>query len=285
MVIGDLMLDVTAAAGSLARGGDVHGDVRLDAGGSAANVAVWAAAAGATVTLVGAVGDDHAGQILLEAIRARGILTAVSVAQARTGMMLVFSEAGDRSMVAHRGANSRLTIGDLPDPLEAAAVFVSGYTLFDPASEAVALTALSRARAPLVATDAVSWPLVVRHGPNAFFDATARATVLFANEREAEALTGRRDEEAARALAARYATAVVKLGERGAVAASGDRLVRAPAVPIVEVDSTGAGDAFDGAFLAALIGGASVDGALDRACAAGARCAAQQGRWPEARPL
>ncbi len=283
VVIGDLMLDVTAAAGSLARGGDVHGDVRLDPGGSAANVAAWAADAGATVTVVGSVGDDAAGRILVEALDARGITPAVSMAPgARTGMMLVFSEAGERSMVAHRGANSRLTIGDLPDPLEAAAVFVSGYTLFDRATEPVARAALSRARAAHVATDAASWPLVARCGPDAFFEATAPANVLFANEREAEALTGLQDDEAARALARHYAIAVVKLGARGAVAAHGGQLLRAPAMAITEVDPTGAGDAFDGAFLAALAAGRPVDVALHDACAGGARCAAQPGRWPEA---
>jgi ribokinase len=282
VVIGDLMLDVTVQAGALARGGDVHGEVRLDPGGSAANVAVWAAEAGATVTLVGAVGDDHAGRILMASIRARGINAALAVSDTRTGMMLVLTEDGDRSMVANRGANSRLTAGVLPDPLEAAAVFVSGYTLFDPATTAVAVAALSRAQAPIIALDAVSWPLVERRGPAAFFEMSAGATVLFANEHEAEALTGRRDEEAARTLAERYRTAVVKLGARGAVAASDGRIVHAPAVPIVEVDSTGAGDAFDGACLAALVAGEALEAALERACASGARCAAQPGRWPEA---
>lgn len=282
VVIGDLMLDVTAAAGALARGGDVHGDVRLDPSGSAANLAAWAAHAGARVTLVGVVGGDTAGRILVASLEARGLATAVSVAAgAPTGLMLVFSEAGERSMVAHRGANSRLTISHLPDPLAARAVFVSGYTLFDPATESVAIEALSRARADYVATEAASWPLIVGRGAEWFFQATARATLLFANEREAEALTGLQEDAAARALAERYAMAVVKLGSRGAVAAHGGRLVHAAGPTIVEVDPTGAGDAFDGVFLASLVAGLPVESALSQACAAGSRCAAQQGRWPE----
>jgi sugar/nucleoside kinase (ribokinase family) len=244
-------------------------------------VAAWAAAAGARVTLVGAVGDDPAGRILLEALRARGIATAVHLAAgAGTGLMLVLSEAGDRSMVAQRGANSRLTIADLPDPLAATAVFVSGYTLFDASTEPVARAALSRAVAPHVATDAASWPLVARWGPDAFYAATSPATILFANEREAEALTGRRDDDAVRALSARYPVAVVKLGARGALAASGGRVLHAPATAITEVDATGAGDAFDGVFLAALAHGLPLEAALEQACAAGSRCAAQHARWP-----
>ncbi len=283
IVIGDLMLDVTAAAGSLARGGDVHGEVRLDPGGSAANVAAWAAHAGAVTSVVGCVGDDVAGRILVEALQARAIGTAVHVVSgARTGTMLVLNEAGERSMVAHRGANSRLDIGHLPAPLDAAAVFVSGYTLFDRATEPVALEALARARARHIAVDAASWPLIARRGAPAFFELTSRATVLFANEREAETLTGLREDAAAQSLAERYPLAVVKLGARGAILAQSGHLLRVPAVPVTEVDATGAGDAFDGTLLAALVAGRSIDAALRAACEAGARCASRPGRWPEA---
>jgi sugar/nucleoside kinase (ribokinase family) len=281
IVLGDVMLDVTVSCGVLARGGDVHGEVRIDPGGSAANVAAWAAAAGASVRLHACVGDDAAGGIVREALRRQGVAAELATAAgASTGVMLVLTEAGERSMVAHRGANSRLTVAALPAVLEAGAVFVSGYTLLDAATEAVARAALARARAPVLAIDAASWPLVERRGPNWFFEATREATLVFANEREAEALTGRRDEAAARSLASRYPMAVVKLGPRGALVAAGDTLVGAPAPAVHEIDATGAGDAFDGALLAALARGATPREALERGCEAGARCAAQPGRWP-----
>lgn len=281
IVIGDVMLDVTVSSGVLARGGDVHGEVRLEPGGSAANVAVWAAAAGARVRLHGCVGDDAAGGIVGEALRRHRVDAALVVSPgAQTGAMLVVTEAGERSMVANRGANSRLRPDALPDTLDAGAVFVSGYTLFDPATEPAAREALARARAPIVATDAASWPLVERRGPEWFFAATRAATLVFANEREAEALTGARDEAAARVLAGRYRMAAVKLGSRGAAIAAGEAVLRAPAPAITEADATGAGDAFDGTLLAALAHGVNLQEALARACAAGARCAAQPGRWP-----
>jgi sugar/nucleoside kinase (ribokinase family) len=275
------MLDVTVSAGTLARGGDVHGEVRIEPGGSAANVAAWAAHAGAAVTLRGCVGEDAAGGIVREALRRHGVEDRLAVAAgARTGAMLVVTEAGERSMVAHRGANSRLTIDGFPGTLDAAAVFVSGYTILDPATDDLARSALARARAPHVAVDAASWPLIARRGPEWFFDATRRANVLFANEREARVLTDAGEEDAARQLADRYEIAFVKLGARGALLATGRELLVEPATPIIEVDATGAGDAFDGAFLAALAQGASLREALARACVAGARCAAQAERWP-----
>lgn len=281
IVIGDVMLDVTVSSGVLVRGGDVHGEVRLDPGGSAANVAVWAADAGASVRLHGSVGDDAAGAILREELRRHRVDAALAVLSGgRSGAMLIVTEAGERSMVAHRGANSLLTEASLPAMLEARAVFVSGYTLLDRATEGVAKAAISSARAPVVAIDAGSWPLVRERGPAWFFEATRGATAILANEREAEVLTSLREEEAARSLAARYGMAVVKLGARGALLASGATMIHAPSPAIREADSTGAGDAFDGALLAALAQGASRQEALERACAAGARCAAQPGRWP-----
>jgi sugar/nucleoside kinase (ribokinase family) len=281
IVIGDVMLDVTVSSAALARGGDVHGAVRIDPGGSAANVAVWAADAGAAVRLHGCVGDDVAGGVLRESLKQHRVEPEfVTTASRQTGAMLVVTDPGKRSMVAHRGANSSLAVASLPELLEAGAVFVSGYTLLDANTEAVARAALARARATVVAVDAGSWPLIERRGAGWFVDATRQATLLFANEHEAEALTGVRDEDAARRLAAHYEMAVVKLGAQGAVLAWGETVVRVAAPAVVEIDATGAGDAFDGAFLAALVQGASPPEALERACAAGARCAAQPGRWP-----
>jgi 2-dehydro-3-deoxygluconokinase len=59
-------------------------------------------------------------------------------------------------------------------------------------------------------------------------------------------------------------------------------LIRYEGEPVVEADPTGAGDAFDGVFLAALATGASPGDALRAACAAGARVAAGPDLWPRA---
>ncbi len=281
IVVGDVMVDVSVDSGALARGGDVHGQVRLRPGGAGSNAAVWAAAAGAVVRLHGRVGDDLFGRAVCEALAARGVAPALAFdSEAPTGAMLVVRESGERSMVADRGANARLAPGDLPPTLDAEALLVSGYLLFDPGSEAAARAALERARAGVVAVDAASWPLLEAFGPERFFEATASATLLLANEREAETLSGSTGDAAASVLAERYPAVCVKLGERGAVMVRDGRLIRAEAPSIVEADPTGAGDAFDGTLLAALSRGASPEEALTRACAAGARAAASPELWP-----
>lgn len=283
IVVGDVMLDVSVAADRLVTGGDVHGDVRVSSGDSGANAAAWAAAAGAHVRLFGRVGDDLAGRQLRQALAERGVEPVLSVdGAARTGAMLVVREAGERSMVADRGANGSLSPEDLPDRLEADAVLVSGYLLFDPGSEAAAREALRRAVAPVVAVDAASWPLLRGFGAERFLEATSAATVLFANHRESFALTGLNVEESARTLSADYAVCCIKLGAEGAivVAGAGARTERAPSPTVEEVDPTGAGDAFDGAFLAAFGGGVSLRASLETGCLAGSKAAGTASSWP-----
>jgi sugar/nucleoside kinase (ribokinase family) len=284
VTVGDVMIDVRVEADALEEGGDVHGHVMVRPGGSASNAAVWAAEAGARARVHGRIGSDVAGALLRDELIARGVEPALALdPSADTGTMLIVHEPGERSMVADRGAGGRLSPEDLPDEIEAAAVLVSGYSLLFEPTHAAGRAALDRARARFVAVDAASWPMVRDFGIDRFFDVTRPATILLANEREAEALTGRRDERAADALAERYPVVCVKLGERGAVMSWEGLVIRNATEPVDEKDPTGAGDAFNGVLLANLVRGRSPGDALAAACRAGARVAASYETWPERR--
>lgn len=282
IVVGDLLTDVVVEAGALATGGDVHGTVRLTPAGSGANAAVWAAACGARVQLVGRVGDDVAGRVLRESVAERGVEPRIVVdPNARTGAMLVVREGGERSMVADRGANAGLVPTDLPETLRARTFLLSGYLLFHPGSHAAGLAALERAQAPVVAVEAASWPLIEEFGADRFLLETGWATMLIANEREAETLAGASGDHAVLGLAERYEVVVVKRGSRGAVAVRSGEKFDVTAPQVAEADPTGAGDAFDGVLLATMARGMDLRAALTEACAAGARAAASFETWPE----
>jgi sugar/nucleoside kinase (ribokinase family) len=279
--VGDVMMDVSVSSSGLARGGDVHGHVRLRPGGTATNAAVWAASIGASVQVIGRVGDDLSGRLLAEALRERGVEPLLAVDRsASTGTMLVVHEANERSMVADRGANAHLSPDDLPAEIEAGAVLISGYALFQPGSSEAARVALERSRASVVAVDAASWPLIRSFGVERFFSTSSKATALLANQVEAQELTGARGSETAEILAKRYAMVAVKLGSNGALLAVDGRIVHATAPPVDEIDPTGAGDAFDGVLLAGLARGADPEAVLEAACEAGASAASSPDPWP-----
>jgi sugar/nucleoside kinase (ribokinase family) len=276
------MLDIRVEAETLKRGGDVHGRVQLQPGGTSANAAVWGAWAGASARVLGKIGDDLQGRTVRGELEARGVDAALTIdPEAPTGTMLVVHEPGERSMVADRGANARLRPDDLPSTIEAGAVLVSGYLLLQEPGHEPGAAALERARAALVAVEAASWPLVEAFGVGRYLEETADATAVFANAREAEVLTGgRTGADAAAMLGESFEFAAVKLDARGAVLCARGEIVSADAEPIEEADPTGAGDAFDGVLLAALVAGSTPQEALGRACHAGALAASDPRGWP-----
>jgi len=284
------MVDVAVDAPALARGGDVAGSVRLGPGGSAANVAAWAVAAGARARLVAGRGDDLAGRLLAAALGERGIeLWPPGPVGAVSGAMLVVTEAGERTFVADPGANLGLGEDEAAGAVDGAgAVFVSGYPLLRAPTRRAAMaaaTAAARAGVPAV-VDAASWPLLGGGAGEPVLAAAALAGTLVANREEAAALAGLPDPEAAgAALAGRVGTVVVKCGAEGVVVWTVDgRPRRVPAPAADPVDVTGAGDAFAAGYLAARAGGAEPAEAAAAGTALAARAVATPGAWPDAGP-
>jgi sugar/nucleoside kinase (ribokinase family) len=281
--VGDVMLDIRVDAETLKRGGDVHGTVLLQPGGTSSNAAVWAAWSGARSRVHGRVGDDLIGRTLREELEGRGVETALTLdREASTGTMLILHEPGERSMVADRGANDRLSPGDLPDQLSAGAVLVSGYLFLQDAGHDAAVESLGRARAGFVAIEAASWPLVEAFGSDRFIDESTQlgANALLANGSEARALTGLDGAAAASALGHRFRLVAIKLGGLGAVVVLDGERRTVSAKPVDEIDPTGAGDAFDGVLLGSLARGVALDEAIDLASTAGSIVAASAGVWP-----
>jgi ribokinase len=261
VVLGDVMVDVVARAeGPLARGSDTPARVSVSGGGSAANVAAWAAALGTPVALACRVGDDERGRMAVDELLRGGVRLHTSVDRERpTGTCVVLVEpGGERSMLPDPGAND--APAELPDAWlgPGGHLHVVGYALLRDGARPGALAAIERARVAgmTVSVDPSSWALI---RPGAIPD----VDLLLPNEREAEVLGPHGD-------------MVVKLGAAGA--RWGD--VHVPAEPVEVVDTTGAGDAFAAGLLSARLAGAGRREALEAGCAAAARVVAQVGARP-----
>ncbi len=269
------MLDVTFRGELPAPGTRLHGPVQIRLGGSAPTVAGWAAAAGASASVVGRVGDDAAGRTVAEAIRAAGVRPVLAVDSERpTGTVLALGSGGARRIIADRGANAALAPDDVPRPLDGPALFVSGYALLHADTEAAGRAALERARGDWVAVDVASAALVARCGAERVLELADGATVLLANEDEARALTGEAGEGAARALAERFRLACVKQGAGGALGVSGTTVTRCTAEVPEATDDLGAGDAFAAGMLVSLARGRPLAEAIAEGCRLGALAAA-----------
>lgn len=263
IAVGDVMLDGVLPAPVPGR--RIHGRIELRAGGSAANAALAAVRLGARAAVVGRVGADAAGRLVADDLAAAGVEVLLARDEdAPTGSVVVL---GGSSIVADPGASALLAPEDVPVPLTAGAVLVSGYSLLQSGSEPAARAAVERAQTAWLAVDAASANLITAFGIERFYAATAQVDVLLANAEEAFALTGLEGEAAALELGRHCRVACVKLGGEGAVAATAGVTARAVVRPVEGGASTlGAGDSFAAGFLLALGSGAGLAVALQAGC-------------------
>jgi sugar/nucleoside kinase (ribokinase family) len=266
VAVGEVLLDVRAP--SCVPGRTVHAPVEVRAGGTPVNAAFAVAALGGRAAVVGRVGADDAGAAVRAALANAGIDDLLALDdEAPTGASVEVGTGTARSIVTGRGASANLDDRDVPDPLAAEAVLVSGYSLLNDDTAPAAVAALARARARWVAVLMAAPGLIERCGPEGVHARAQGANVVVANEAEAAALTGRPAEGAVAVLARRYEIACVTLGSRGAVAStSAGGIARAKPTSVSETARTGAGDAFAAAFLLSLTRGATVAAALEAAC-------------------
>jgi ribokinase len=269
-VVASINVDLVTTVPRLPRPGETVGDGRFAVhdGGKGANQAVAAARAGARVELVGAIGSDEHGRHARAALEREGIgleRLRVDPAQPTGVALIVVGPRGENQIAVAPGANAVLVL-DEADLAAIAAADVLLVTHEVPAGVVVeSLRAAHDAsvRAILNPAPAHSLPAeILRLGP-----------ILTPNEHELVVAIGNDvTETALDELAARSAgPVVVTQGAAGALLAEGSRRERFPgSTPPAVVDSTGAGDTFNGVLAAWIAAGATLPDAIRAANAAAA---------------
>lgn len=263
-VLGSFNVDIVARVERFPKGGEslLAKGSSLGPGGKGANQALAASSAGAKVHFVAKVGSDQFSQFALNHLKASAIhsLRLWQSDQEPTGNAIIYvSEANGENMIAiYPGANKTLTHDEVADMAEelvdAEVLLVQLENNFDATLNAIRLAHAAGVRVVLnpapVSTEIISWlPLV---------------DILTPNETEASVLSGIEvtDSDSARQAARKIAELgarqiIITMGSRGALLFDGQQFQHIPSFKALSVDTTGAGDAFNGAFVAALAAGQS----------------------------
>ncbi len=270
-VLGSMHMDLTVKLPKLpARGETVIGGVfQVSPGGKGSNQAVAAARLGAKVAIVGRVGSDLFGELLLERLRSENISTkyVVEDKQTHTGVALIMVDRKGNNMIAvASGADARCS----PEDVDAAEEMIASSKIFlaqleIPLSTVEHGVALARRNGvPVVLNTAPAQRL-----PRRLLE---MVDVVVANRIEASVLTGVRVNDVSsavragkRLLAMGVKYAVVTLGRRGAVTVDKKETVHLKGVKVKAVDATGAGDAFCGALAYGLVRGIRIHDAAELA--------------------
>lgn len=257
VVVGSINLDLVANAARLpAPGETVFGtQFRTFFGGKGANQAVAAAKLGHPVLMIGKVGEDAFGSQLLDGLNQAGVGTAcIGRTPGPSGTaIIVTDDHGENSIVVIPGANSQVLPADIErhrDVLGNAGMILTQLEI--PLETVEMLCRIAKKQnIPLVLDPAPARPLPASILQN--------VTWITPNEIESQILltdsaAGSPDSAADRLFAAGVSHVVLKLGARGALVAEdpGTRHL-VPGFPVKAVDTTAAGDAFNGAFAVGLL--------------------------------
>jgi ribokinase len=281
-VIGSANMDFTMALPRMPRPGETvsGGTLLVNQGGKGANQAVAARRLGGEVRMIGAVGADGSGAAIRVGLHALGIDAdgLMTVPDAATGTALILVDAeGQNQIGVAPGANHRLTV-DMVRPREASIAWAEVLLCRLETPLPVVRWALEAARRHGVTT--ILNPAPVQALPD---EVLALADYLTPNEIEAGMLWDRGGRSRVgpprrpRLLARGAGHVIITLGAQGALACDPTSTLHFPAFPVTVVDTTAAGDAFNGALAVGLAAGGSLDQAVPLAAAAAALTCTKRG--------
>ncbi len=257
-------------------------------GGSAANTVAGVAMLGGSALFMGKVGGDEFGDFYRDESERIGIAMRLARHQAMTGHAItLITPDSERTFATHLGAAVHFASDDvIEDEIRAArALHVEGYMLEGSMKQATLhAMEIARGNGVKVSIDLADPSLVERNLDEFKRIAKDYAGILYANEDEAAAFTGRSGEKALEVMASMCEIAVVKLGEKGSLIRSGGESFRVEPFKVAVVNTNGAGDMYAAGMLYGLSRGLSLEKAGRIASYAASSVVSQVGARLSSRP-
>lgn len=233
----------------------------LASGGSAANTMHGLAKLGIEAGFIGSVGKDETGDFFEADMKEAGVNTYLLRKRADSGTAVAFvTPDSERTFATYLGAALELNKNDINSKLFAGYdfLYLEGYLITE---KELVITACKNAKKNgiKVAIDLASYN-VVESFRNEFEEIISEyVDIIFANEEEAKAFTGKDPMEALYQLAEMCEIAVVKVGKEGSMIKRGDEIIKVGTIKVKSKDTTGAGDLYAAGFLYGLCKDESLD--------------------------
>ncbi|HLY28002.1 MAG TPA: sugar kinase [Aggregatilineales bacterium] len=276
IVVGDLNPDLILTGNVEATFGQVEkfvDDAMLTIGGSAAICACGAARLGLRTALIGKVGGDTFGRIMLQQLAERDVDTSGMIvdAGAKTGLSVHLARADDRAMLTYSGAIGALRYEEINLGMltQARHLHLGSYFLLE--SLRPKIGDLFRLAHRLNLTNSLD----TNYDPSGRWDdglsdVLPCTDVVFLNQTELAAISHESDlDTALDCLIQTVPLVVVKMGKHGAIARSRTERIHNASLEVPVVDTTGAGDSFDAGFLYGHIKNWNIARSLQLACICG----------------
>lgn len=286
--VGSLIVDITGYAKHLPVDGEtaLGSSLKFGPGGKGNNQITAASRAGAEVVIISAAGKDFLARIIFDHYEKEGMSTEYIkvIEEAETGSALieVNEETAQNRIIVMKGANDIVSKEDVikaEKEFETCDVVLTQLeTSIESVQECKRLAI--KYNKPFILNPAPYQPL-----PEDMID--GGIDYITPNETEAEYLTGvhiENDDDAIEAaricLTMGVKNVIITLGKSGILYTNGERILRLPAIKVNAVDTTGAGDAFNGGFAAAIAMGLEIETALKFANCTGALSVTKYGTSP-----
>ena len=286
--LGDIAMDVIISVPKFPqRGGDVHSESMDEIiGGCATNTAVTLHKFNHNVGLIGAIGDDHYGNIILEYLKKEGLETShiqIVSDDRTTTCFIILDEERERTFITFGGAQYHLSLDNIDETFIANAkcLYISGYILLGSPSRETAIYAakIAKENGVKVFFDPALHPASL--GMNFVLPVLEQTDVLLLNSIELEKIITPSRKSIEDLFEIGPKLIVVKRGKKGCRIFSPREQIEVGGFEVEVIDTTGAGDGFNAGFIHSILEGWDIEKSAIFANAVGALTVAVLGARPE----